>query len=104
MPRKFRKVNYYAIIGFLMPFMAGGFVALLIVVLKRDFSTFRFMGPYLTVVPGLLILGLICSIRSIPLIPERNDKDYAFSGLTLNIVFFIIYGISLVYFFWFMPA
>ncbi len=104
MAAKFRKVNHLAIIGFLMPFLAGGFVAFLVVILKRDFSTFRFMGPYLTVVPGLLLAGLICAIKSIPLIPERNDKDYAFSGLTLNILFFIIYGISLAYFFWYMPT
>ena len=93
-----RKVNHLAIAGFLLPFASCGIVGGLILLVKRDFSSLMFFLPYFSVVPGTLGLGLFCSIRSIGLIEERNDKDYAYSGLTLNIVFLLIYIISVIYF------
>ena len=97
----FRKTNHLAVVGFLLPFVAGAVVGLLVVMVKKDFSRFQFLIPYLTLVPFLLCAGIVCSTRSIPLIEERNDKDYAYSGLTLNILFLIVYVISLLYFFGF---
>ena len=101
MEKGFQKTNHLAVAGFLLPFVAGAVVGLLVVTVKRDFSRFEFLIPYLTLVPLLLCAGIVCSARSIPLIEERNDKDYAYSGLTLNILFLIVYGISLLYFFGF---
>jgi hypothetical protein len=51
----------------------------------------------------ILVGGLVSSLRSIPLIPERNDKDYAYSGLTLNILFLVVYITSLIYFITSLP-
>ena len=101
MSKSFRKTNHLAVAGFLLPFVAGAFVGLLVVGVKEDFGRFQFLIPYFTVVPLILCGGLVCSTRSIPLIKERNDKDYAYSGLTLNILFLVVYGISLLYFFGF---
>jgi hypothetical protein len=47
----------------------------------------------------IMLAGLISSIKSIPLIEEKDDKDYAYSGLTLNILSVCIYVTSLFYFF-----
>ncbi|MBW1730335.1 MAG: hypothetical protein JRH08_02360 [Deltaproteobacteria bacterium] len=99
MPKGFRKTNHLAIVGFLLPFGAGGLVALLVALVQKEFLSLKFLVPYLTLVPLLLCSGIVCAIRSIPLIEERNDKDYAYSGLTLNVLFLIIYIISLIYFF-----
>ncbi|RLB24667.1 MAG: hypothetical protein DRG71_04975 [Deltaproteobacteria bacterium] len=99
MNKTFRKTNHLAVVGFLLPFVAGAVVGLLVVTVKKDFTRFQFLIPYLTLVPLLLCAGIVCSVRSIPLIEELNDKDYAYSGLTLNVLFLIVYGISLLYFF-----
>ncbi len=93
-----RKVNHLAIAGFLLPFLSCAMVGGLILWVKKDFSSMKFLIPYLSLVPASLGVGLFCSIRSIPLIAERNDKDYAYSGLTLNVVFLLIYLVSVVYF------
>ncbi|HDM10253.1 MAG: hypothetical protein JRI39_09035 [Deltaproteobacteria bacterium] len=98
MAKGYRKINHLAIVGFLLPFVANAVVAILVVVVKKDFSRLKFLLPYFSVVPLILCCGVFCSIRSIPLIEERNDKDYAYSGLVLNIFFLVIYGISLLYF------
>jgi len=42
-------------------------------------------------------LGLFLSLRSIPLIQEKGDKDYAYSGLVLNTFFILLYIFSLIY-------
>jgi len=57
-------------------------------------------GHCVVVDPRLLLLaGLTASIRSIPRIASLGDGDYAYSGLTLNILFLSIYAVSLVYFY-----
>jgi hypothetical protein len=92
------QTNHPAVAGFLIPFAAAGVAASLVLFIQGKVWTLMFMVPYLTVVPGLLLAGLFLSIRSIPLIPERNDKDYAYSGLTLNLLFLFIYLLSLFYY------
>jgi len=47
--------------------------------------------------PLILAAGLYASLRAIPLIPERGDKDYAYSGLVLNLFFILLYLSSLIY-------
>jgi len=95
----FRKTNHPAIAGFLLPFLAAGATAVLVLTGKGSFQSLAFTLAYLILVPAVLLAGLICSLKAIPLIPERNDKDYVYSGLTLNLLFTAAYILSLFYFF-----
>ncbi len=81
-----------------MPFVAAGLTGGLLLVVKSGVTSLAFLIPYLGVVPLALICGLILSIQSIPLIQELNDKDFAYSGLTLNLIFLIFYVISVLLF------
>jgi hypothetical protein len=54
--------------------------------------------PFVTIIPLILALGLILSIKSIPLIEKLGDRDYAYSGLVLNIFFILFYIIALIYY------
>ncbi len=94
-----RKTNNLAVLGFLLPFVAAAVSGGLILITKKDFGKNIFLVPYVSIVPLLLFCGLICSVRSIPRIPDLGDKDYAYSGLTLNILFLGIYFTSVAYFF-----
>ena len=78
-----KKTNHLAVAGFLLPFAAAGAMALLFLWLGEDSHSLEFLVPYLTL---------------IPLIEECDDKDYAYSGLTLNILFLFFYVISIAYF------
>lgn len=93
-----KKSNNLAVLGFLLPFAAAAMAGGLILLVRKDFTSTRFLVPYLSLVPLALVGGLVCSIRSIPLIPDLDDKDYAYSGLTLNILFLAIYFTSVIYF------
>lgn len=103
MGHRFRKTNHLAIAGFLLPFVAAAVTGALLLIVKEEFKSLRFSVPYLTIIPMILVGGLVSSLRSIPLIPERNDKDYAYSGLTLNILFLVVYITSLIYFITSLP-
>ena len=98
-PSGFRKTNHLAVIGFLLPFMGAGLTAVLVLAGQNDYHSLKFSLLYLILVPSILIAGIVFSIKAIPLIEERDDKDYVYSGLTLNIVFLLAYIISLLYFF-----
>ena len=87
-----------AVAGFLAPFIAAGITGVLILGLGEDVTSSWISILYLTVVPLALLTGLVCSLKSIPLIDTLGDKDYAYSGLTLNILFLIVYITSLIYF------
>ena len=89
------KVNHPAILGFLLPFLAAAAACAWVLWghLGSRFSKVVFFA----VVPIILAAGLYASLRSIPLIPERGDKDYAYSGLVLNIFFILFYLCSLIY-------
>ena len=93
-----KKTNHLAVAGFLLPFAAAGAMALLFLWLGEDSHSLEFLVPYLTLIPLILIAGLVLSLKSIPLIEECDDKDYAYSGLTLNILFLFFYVISIAYF------
>jgi hypothetical protein len=97
--RRFRKTNHLAVAGFLLPFAAAGLTGLLIIIGKDDFEAHKVSIFYLTLVPLILLSGLVLSIKSIPMIPDRGDKDYAYSGLTLNALFLFVFIISLIYLF-----
>lgn len=103
MGRELRKTNHPAIAGFLLPFVAAAVTGALLLIVKEDLKSLKFSIPYLVLVPMILLGGLVSSLKSIPLIPERGDKDYTYSGLTLNILFLVVYVISLLYFFFSLP-
>ena len=82
-----------------MPFLAAGVASLVVLLTDGEVRSLKFSVGYVVFVPMLLLLGLFLSIKSIPLIEERDDKDYAYSGLTVNIIFLSTYLISIIYFF-----
>jgi hypothetical protein len=90
-PRGFEKSNHPAIIGFLMPFAAAGIASVSVLWGWNNHSSFFFRLIFAAIIPLLLFFGLWLSIKSIPLIQEKGDKDYAYSGLVLNIFFILLY-------------
>ena len=94
-----QKPNTLAIAGFLTPFVAAGITGLLILGLGEDIKSFEISVLYLTIVPLIFLTGFFFSLKSIPRIEKLGDKDYAYSGLVLNVLFFIVYITSLIYFF-----
>jgi len=94
-----QKPNSLAIAGFLAPFVAAGIIGLLLLSLGEDLDPFKVSIAYLTITPLILLTGTVLSLKSISLVQELGDKDYAYSGLILNILFLIVYVTSLTYFF-----
>ncbi len=93
-PVRFGKSNHPAIFGFLIPFLVAGIASLSVLWGWRDYNSFLFKMTFLALLPLLLVLGLWLSIKSIPLIGEKGDRDYAYSGLVLNIFFILLYIFS----------
>ncbi|RLB13739.1 MAG: hypothetical protein DRH11_08285 [Deltaproteobacteria bacterium] len=93
----FRKTNHLAIAGFLMPFAAAAIASVYVLNAKGDFVSFRFRFCFVVLIPLVLGLGLFFSVKSIPQIRDRNDKDYAYSGLVLNLFFIALYLVSAFY-------
>jgi hypothetical protein len=98
MTERSQKPNSLAIAGFLAPFVAAGIAGLLILGFEEDITSLRISILYLVMVPLVLLTGIVCSLKSIPLIEKLGDRDYAYSGLTLNILFLIVYITSVIYF------
>lgn len=90
----FRKTNHLAVAGFLLPFAAAAVVGLLVLGTDGAWRRPLFLIPYLTLIPLLLIGGVVCTVKSLPLIERLNDKDYAYAGLVLNILFLLIYALG----------
>jgi hypothetical protein len=95
--RGFRKTNHPAIVGFLLPFVSAGLASVYVLCNPADYASFRFRVLFIVLIPLVLGLGLFLSIRSIPLIQEKGDKDYAYSGLVMNIFFILLYAFSFFY-------
>jgi hypothetical protein len=93
----FRKTNHAAIAGFLMPFLCAGFASFYVLFGKGDYESYRFLISFLGIIPVLLAAGVFLSVKSIALIEEKGDKDYAYSGLVLNLFFALLYLASQVY-------
>ena len=94
----FKKTNNRAVLGFLLPFLAMG-TASGVVLWNRSFGLpFPVWLPILVLVPVLLALGLYLSITSIPLIEELGDRDYAYSGLVLNLFLVLLFLSSVFYY------
>jgi len=94
----FRKTNHRAVAGFLLPFLAAGMASFFVLKAKDNILTFQFWIPFITIIPLILIMGLVLSITSLPFIEELGDKDYAYSGLVLNILFIFLYIFSVIYY------
>ncbi|MBW2285538.1 MAG: hypothetical protein JRF65_13170, partial [Deltaproteobacteria bacterium] len=84
--------------GFLIPFAAAGLTGTLSLAGGNDFYDLKYSLFYLVLVPLILLTGLAASIKSMPRIKDQGDKDYAYSGLTLNIVFLAVYVLSVLVF------
>lgn len=93
-----RKTNNRAIAGFLLPFVAAGLASVLVLGFDKDSLPFQLWVPFVTLIPLILILGLTLSLKSLSFIEKLGDKDYAYSGLVLNIFFILFYFASLVYY------
>lgn len=93
----FRKTNHPAIAGFLMPFLCAGFASFYVLFGKRDYASYLFLISFLGIIPVLIAAGLFLSVKSISFIEEKGDKDYAYSGLVLNLFFALLYLASLIY-------
>jgi hypothetical protein len=93
----FRKTNHPAIAGFLMPFLSAGFASFYVLFGRGDYGSYRFLVSFLGIIPILLAAGVFLSVKSISFIEEEGDKDYAYSGVVLNIFFALLYLASLIY-------
>jgi len=89
------RTNHPAILGFLLPFLAAAVACAW--VLWGHLGSWFSKAVFFAFIPIILAAGLFASLRSIPLIPERGDRDYAYSGLVLNIFFILLYLSSLIY-------
>jgi len=91
------KINNAAIVGFLLPFLAAGSASACVLLAGGSLASWISKAVFFVLIPLILGAGIYASLRSIPLIPERGDKDYAYSGLVLNIFFILLYLFSLIY-------
>ncbi len=80
--------------------MAAGLASVLVLGLGQESLPFQIWVPFVTVIPLILVLGLVLSIKAIPFIEKLGDRDYAYSGLVLNVFFILFYIISLIYYFY----
>ena len=80
-----------------MPFLSAGFASFYVLFGKGDYASYRFLISFLGIIPVLLALGLFLSMKSISLIEEKGDKDYAYSGLVLNLFLTLLYLASVLY-------
>jgi hypothetical protein len=97
MKPSFRKTNHPAIVGFLLPFVAAGVASAYVLYGSGDYTSSVSKAVFLALVPLILAAGLYASFRSLPLVAEKGDKDYAYSGLVLNAFFILLYISSLIY-------
>ncbi len=95
---RYRKTNNRAVLGFILPFLAMGMASVLVLWDRTHGLPVPVWVPLLILVPLLLVAGLLLSIKSIPLIQELGDKDYAYSGLVLNAFLILFLIVSILYY------
>jgi hypothetical protein len=93
-----KKANTFAVAGFLAPFVAAGITCALLLMAGDDFKSSKIFVVYQLVIPPFLMAGVVLGVKSIPHIPRLGDKDYAYSGLFLNVFFLVVFLLSLIYF------
>jgi len=94
-----QKPNSLAIAGFLAPFVGAGITGGLILGFGEAVTSSGISLIYLIIVPLILLGGIVCGLKSIPLIEKLGDRDYAYSGLVLNMLFLVVYIASVIHFF-----
>lgn len=94
------QTNHLAIAGFLLPFLACALVCAWVLFSEDRLVSLSFSMVYIITPPAVLFAGLCTSLKSIPLIEKRGDRDYAYAGLFLNVFFLIVYFLSLLYVFY----
>lgn len=91
---EFRKTNHLAVLGFLCPFVSAGITAVLLLKRESNAAPYVLSPLYLVGIPTILVCGIVLSLKSIKQIEALGDKDYAYSGLVLNLLFITLYLIS----------
>jgi len=99
---KLKKTNNRAVLGFLLPFLAMAVASATVLWFRSYGLPFPIWVPLVSVVPALLVVGLILSIASIPLIEDLGDKDYAYSGVVLNGFLLLLFVCSTLYYLFFV--
>jgi hypothetical protein len=102
--KRFKKTNNRAVLGFLLPFLAMAVASATVLWFRSYGLPFPIWVPLVSLVPALLIVGLILSIASIPLIEDLGDKDYAYSGLVLNGFLLLLFVCSTLYYLFFVTS
>jgi hypothetical protein len=99
MARTFRKTNHRAIAGFLLPFVAAGLASALVLWSSGDIFSSDSWVLFVTFIPLTLCAGIILSLSSFSQVEDRGDRDYAYSGLVMNLFFSLLYVLSLIYYY-----
>ncbi len=94
----FRKTNHRAIAGFLLPFAAAGLASALVLWSNGDIFSSGYWVLFVTVIPLVLCAGILFSVSSFSRVEALGDRDYAYSGLVLNLFFALLYVLSLIYY------
>ena len=97
-PYELGDVNKLAGRGFFLSLIGAEVMGLLLYCGSKNYGSLLFALLYLLIVPLIQLTGLVSSLKSIPYVEEWGDKDYAQGGLALNILFFLLYVASLIYF------
>ena len=99
MGNRSRKTNHRAVAGFLLPFTAAGLASALVLWTGGDIFSSGFWIFFVTLIPLILCVGLVLAIQSFSFVEMLGDRDYAYSGLVLNILFILLYLLALLYYF-----
>ena len=97
MTHKLKKANTLAVAGFLAPFVSAGVICGLLLIAGDEFKSSKIFVIYQSVIPLILIIGIVLGVKSIPHIPLLGDKDYAYAGLFLGTFFLVVFLLSLIY-------
>jgi hypothetical protein len=95
---RFRKTNNRAVAGFILPLVAMGAASALVLWDRAHGLPVPVWAVLLIMVPVLSAGGLFLCIRSIPFIHDLGDKDYAYSGIFINIFVILLFICSVFYY------
>ena len=94
-----RKTNDRAIAGFLLPFVAAGLACALVLWSRGDIFSSGSWVLFVTIIPVTLFAGLMFAVKSFSHVEARGGRDYAYSGVVLNLLFILLYVLSLLYYY-----
>ncbi len=90
-----KSANNRAILGFLIPFFTAALGCGFILWKRGRLFSSSLLIPFLILIPSLLILGTVLSIKSFEYIEKKGDKDYAYSGFVFNLFLLALYIFTL---------